>query len=63
MLLFPNLPITSPDNEQHNLKNKDLENDKLEGQPQFSFSKHCFTNLYNVVDSNGFNVSTSALHM
>jgi hypothetical protein len=31
MLLFPNLPIVSPDNEQHNLENKGLENDGLEG--------------------------------
>jgi hypothetical protein len=31
MLFFPNLPITSLDNEQHNLEIKDLENDRLEG--------------------------------
>jgi hypothetical protein len=31
MSLFPNLPIASSHNEQHNLENKDLENDKLEG--------------------------------
>jgi hypothetical protein len=30
MLLFPNLPIASLDNEQHNLENKDLENNILE---------------------------------
>jgi len=41
MLLFPNLPIASLDNEQHNLENKDLENDILEGQLHFSCSKHC----------------------
>jgi hypothetical protein len=61
MLFFPNLPIASPNNEQHNLENKDLENDKLEGQPQFSCSKHCFTNLYNVVDFNGFNVFSQCI--
>jgi hypothetical protein len=31
MLFFPNLPIASPDNEQHNFENKDLENDGLKG--------------------------------
>jgi hypothetical protein len=31
MLFFPNLPIASLDNEQHDLENKDLENDGLEG--------------------------------
>jgi hypothetical protein len=31
MLFFPNIPITSLDNEQHNFENKELENDKLEG--------------------------------
>jgi hypothetical protein len=31
MLVFPNLPIASPDNDQHNLSNKDLKNDRLEG--------------------------------
>jgi hypothetical protein len=30
MLFSPNIPIASPNNEQHNLENKDLENDKLE---------------------------------
>jgi hypothetical protein len=32
MLLFPNLLISSLDNEQHNFENKDLENDGLKGQ-------------------------------
>jgi len=41
MLFFVNLPIASPNNEQHNLKNKDLENDRLEGELHFSCSKHC----------------------
>jgi hypothetical protein len=31
MLLFPNLLEANLDNEQHNLENKDLENNKLEG--------------------------------
>jgi hypothetical protein len=31
MLLFPHLPIASPYNEHHNLENKYLENDGLEG--------------------------------
>jgi hypothetical protein len=31
LLLFPNLPITSPNYEQHNFENKKLENDILEG--------------------------------
>ncbi len=31
MLFSPNLPIASPNNEQHNLENKDLENDGLKG--------------------------------
>jgi hypothetical protein len=31
MLRFPNLPIASSHNEQHNFENKDLENYKLEG--------------------------------
>jgi hypothetical protein len=31
VLFFPNLPIASPNNEQHNLENKDLENDGLKG--------------------------------
>jgi len=30
MLFFPHLPIASPNNE-HNLENKNLENDGLEG--------------------------------
>jgi hypothetical protein len=30
-LFFPNLPIASPNNEQHNLENKDLGNDGLKG--------------------------------
>jgi hypothetical protein len=30
MLFFPNLPIASLDNEQHNLENKYLENNGLE---------------------------------
>jgi hypothetical protein len=35
MLFFPNLPIASLDNKQHNVENKNLENDKLEGQHSF----------------------------
>jgi hypothetical protein len=31
MLFFPHLPIASPNNEHHNLENKDLKNDRLEG--------------------------------
>jgi len=31
MLLFPNFPIANPNNEQHNLENKNLENDRLKG--------------------------------
>jgi hypothetical protein len=31
MLFFPKLPIASPNNEQHNLENKDLKNDGLKG--------------------------------
>ncbi len=31
MLFFPNLPVASLDNEQHNLGNKDLENNELKG--------------------------------
>jgi hypothetical protein len=41
MLFFPNFPIASLNNEYHNLENKDLENDRLKGQPNFSCSKHC----------------------
>jgi hypothetical protein len=37
MLFLPNLLTTSPNNEQHNLENKDLENDKLEGGALFMF--------------------------
>ncbi len=48
-------PIAIANNEQHNLENKDLENNGLEGQLHFSCSKHC---LYNIVNSNGFDVST-----
>jgi hypothetical protein len=40
MLLFPNLLIVSLDNDQHNLENKDLENDGLKGHLHFSCSKH-----------------------
>ncbi len=40
-VVFPNLPIASLDNEQHKLENKDLKNDRLEGQLHFSCSKHC----------------------
>jgi hypothetical protein len=31
MLFFPNFPIVNPNNEQHNLENKNLKNDRLEG--------------------------------
>jgi hypothetical protein len=31
MLFFPSLLEASLDNEQHNLENKDLENNKIEG--------------------------------
>jgi hypothetical protein len=30
-VVFPQLPIVSPNNEQHNFENKGLENDELEG--------------------------------
>ncbi len=62
MLFSPNLPITSPNNEQHNLENKDFENEGLEGRLH---PKHVqsiiYKNLYNVVDSNGFDVSTQCI--
>ncbi len=60
MLLFPNLPIASPNNEHHNLENKNLENDGLEDQPHFSCSKHYsykFVQCY----SNGFNVFSQCI--
>jgi hypothetical protein len=41
MLLFPNLLIVSPDNEQHNLEIRDFANDRLKGQLHFSCWKHC----------------------
>jgi hypothetical protein len=31
MLFSPNIPIASPNNEQHNLENKNLENNGLKG--------------------------------
>jgi hypothetical protein len=31
MFLFPNLLVASPNNEQHNLESKGLENGRLEG--------------------------------
>jgi len=61
VLIFPNLPIASLDNEQHNLESKNLENDRLEGQQHFSCSNIVFTNLYNVVNSNGFDVSIQCI--
>jgi hypothetical protein len=62
MLFSPNLPIASPNNEQHNLENKYLENDGLEGQLHFKHIQSIvYKNLYNVVDSNGFDVFTQCI--
>ncbi len=41
MLFFLNLLVINLNNEKHNLENKDLENDKLEGSPHFSCLKDC----------------------
>jgi len=47
MLFFLNLLVVNLDNEKHNLENKDLENDKLEGSSHFSCLKDC---LYKFVE-------------
>jgi hypothetical protein len=62
MLFSPNLPTVSPNNEQHNLENKDLENDGLEGQLHFKHIQSIvYKTLYNVVNSNDFDVSTQCI--
>jgi hypothetical protein len=57
MLFPPNLLIASPNNEEHIFESKDLENNKLKCQPPSHAWNNGYTNLYNVVDSNGFDVS------
>jgi len=62
MLFFPNLPIASPNNEQHNLENKDLENDGLKSQLHFKHVQSIvYKKLYNVINSNSFDVSTQCI--
>ncbi len=57
----PNLLISTTNNKLHSLESKGLKNNESKGQLHFACLKDFCINLYNVVHSNGFNVSNQSM--
>ncbi len=57
----PNLLIATTNNKLNSLESKGLKNNESKGQLHFACLKDFCINLYNVVHSNGFNLSNQSI--